>query len=55
MFLHWLNTIELIIYFHFCCILGGTTICLISVEYHLELRIAITFYREHHFLPKEHK
>ena len=29
-----------------------TLICLISVGYHLELNIAIAFYREYHLLPK---
>ena len=26
--------------------------CLISVDYHLELHVAITFYQEYHVLPK---
>ena len=30
----------------------GRRCCLISVGYHLELCIAITFYRVYHFLPK---
>lgn len=32
-----------------------TMFCLISMDYHLEVRNAIAFYLEYHFLPKQRK